>query len=125
MLTDRVLNRQMKNSWISFLVFLSIALQSFVAVANSNKNHHVDVQHLQTIHSHDVDNTVLFNESSNDDHNIKDCHHCGHCQGSHTSWFVSMEHRNTTTKILVLNQYFYHVHLDKVFTEVLIRPPIA
>ncbi|MFT5852165.1 MAG: hypothetical protein ACI87J_002141 [Colwellia sp.] len=115
----------MKNTWISLLIVLSIALQSFVAVANSNENHQVDAQHLQTIHSHDLDNTAFFDASSTDDHNIKDCHHCGHCQGSHTSWFVSIEHSNTTAKILVLNQYFYHANLDKSSIEVLIRPPIA
>lgn len=115
----------MKNTWISLLIVLSIALQSFVAVANSNENHQVDSQHLQTEHSHDADNSELFEESSEDDHNIKDCHHCGHCQGSHTSWFVTLTSSNSTPKFLVFNQYFYHVHLDKSFTEELIRPPIA
>lgn len=115
----------MRNTWISLLIVLSIALQSLVAVANSNDNHQVDSQHLQTEHSHDADKFTLLDESSNDDHNIKDCHHCGHCQGSHTPWLVTFSPGNSTIKFVVLNQYFYHAHLDKNFIEELIRPPIA
>jgi len=115
----------MKNTWLSFLIVLSIALQSFVAVANSNENHQVDYQHLQTEHSHEGENSELFEESSEDEHNIKDCHHCGHCQGSHTPWFISLKNNDITTAPLVFNQYFYHSHLDKSFIEDLIRPPIA
>jgi len=115
----------MKNTWISFLIVLSIALQSFVSVANSDDNHQVDSQHLQTEHSHDADNGKLFDHSSESDHDIEDCHHCGHCQGSHTSWFVSKKHSESITEFLVLNQYFYHAHHAKSFIEELIRPPIA
>lgn len=115
----------MKNTWISLLIVLSIALQSFVAVANSDENHHVDVQHLQTEHSHDADNLALFDESPQDNHNIKDCHHCGHCQGTHTPWFLSQNQSNSISKFIVSNQYFYHTHPDKIFIKELIRPPIA
>ncbi len=115
----------MKNTWISFLIVLSIALQSFVAVANSGENHQVDSQHLQTEHSHDSDTVEHSNESSENSHNISDCHHCGHCQGSHSPWFVNLNSSNSIAKFLVLNQYFYHVHLDKSSIEELIRPPIA
>lgn len=115
----------MKNFWIGFLIVLSIALQSFVAMANSNENHQIDSQHLQTEHSHDMDNVELLDESSDDDHNIKDCHHCGHCQGSHTSWFVNLKSSDSILEFLVSNQYFYHVNLGQGFTEELVRPPIA
>jgi hypothetical protein len=115
----------MKHTWISLLIVLSIALQSFVAVANSNDNHQIDSQHLQTEHSHDVDKVEIYNESSDNDHNINDCHHCGHCQGSHTPWLLTLSNNNSTLKYLVLNQYFYHAHLDKSVIEELIRPPIA
>ncbi len=115
----------MKNTWVSLLIVLSIALQSFVTVANSDENHQIDVQHLQTEHSHDVDNNEFIDELSEDNHDIKDCHHCGHCQGSHTPWFVSKHQSNPTSEFIVLNQYFYLTHLDKSFIEELIRPPIA
>lgn len=107
----------MRITWIGFLLVLSIALQSFVAVANSDGNHQVDFQHLQTEHSHDLDNVEFSNDSSENDHDIKDCHHCGHCQGSHTQWFVSKKVSDTTPEFLVLNQYFYRVHLDKSFMK--------
>lgn len=115
----------MKHTWLSLLIVLSIALQSLVAVANSNENHQLDTQHLQTEHSHDADKVAFSDNSSEDEHNIKDCHHCGHCQGSHTPWLVNKQNNTTTPEFLTLNQYFYHTHLDKSFIEELIRPPIA
>ena len=54
----------MKNTWISLLVVLSIALQSFASVANSNESHQIDSLHIQTEHSHDSDDIELFDESS-------------------------------------------------------------
>ncbi len=115
----------MKNTWLGFLIVLSIALQSFVAVANSDANHQVDSQHLQTEHSHELDNVLISDESSEDEHNIKDCHHCGHCQGSHTQWLSSKRMSAPALEFITLNQYFYRVHLDKSFIEELTRPPIA
>ena len=115
----------MKNTWVSFLIVLSIALQSFVAVANSDENHQVDLQHLQTKHSHDIDNIELVDDSSEREHNIKDCHHCGHCLGSHAQWLTSEKAYLTTPDFLISNQYLYSSHLEKSFIEELIRPPIA
>jgi len=115
----------MKNTWLGFLLVLSIALQSFVAVANSDDNHQVDAQHIQTEHSHDLDNQEHLDDSSEDAHSIKDCHHCGHCQGSHTQWLSSKKVYLTTPEFIITDQYFYTVHLDKSFIEELIRPPIA
>ena len=115
----------MKNTWASLLLVLSIALQSFVAVADSDENHQIDTQHIQTEHSHEADNDGFSDDSSEDEHSIKDCHHCGHCQGSHTQWFTSEKNHLTTPVFLTINQYFYSNHLDKSFIEELIRPPIA
>jgi hypothetical protein len=115
----------MKNTWISFLIVLSIALQSFIAVANSNESHQVDYQHLKTAHSHDADTHELFSKTSDDEHDINDCHHCGHCQGSHTPWFVSKKESESSPAFIVLNQYLYHSHLTKSFIEEPIRPPIV
>jgi hypothetical protein len=115
----------MKNTWVGFILVILIAMQSFASVADSNENHQVDSQHLQTEHSHALDNTTISSDSSENEHNVKDCHHCGHCQGSHTQWFVSKKSSDTPPNFLVLNQYFYLTHLDKGFTEELIRPPIS
>ncbi|MBA6372926.1 DUF2946 domain-containing protein [Colwellia sp. BRX8-4] len=115
----------MKNIWLGFLIVLSIALQSFVAVANSDNNHQLDAQHLQTEHSHEVDNQARLNATSDTEHNVKDCHHCGHCQGSHSQWFLTKKLTSTVTKLLIPNQYFYLIDININFIEQLIRPPIA
>lgn len=115
----------MKKTWLSFLIVLSIALQSFVAVANSGDNHQLNAQHLQTEHSHEVDNQARLNTTSTAEHNVKDCHHCGHCQGSHSQWFLTNKSTSIVTKLLIPNQYFYLIDININFIEQLIRPPIA
>jgi len=115
----------MKNTWLSFLIVLSIALQSCVAMANSDENHQVDYQHLQTEHSHDIDKPAFSTDASNDNHNSKDCHHCGHCQGSHTQWLTSKKNDLTPTNFQVTNLYLYSILIEKSFIEELIRPPIS
>ncbi|WP_057833099.1 hypothetical protein [Colwellia sp. TT2012] len=118
----------MKNTWLGLVLVLLIALQSYAAVANSDKNHLVDSQHIQTEHSHDVDDIALFDGSSDSEHNIKDCHHChhcGHCQGAHTQWGVSNKSALPKPEFITINQYFYTDALDKRFIEELIRPPIS
>ncbi|NQY48049.1 MAG: DUF2946 domain-containing protein [Colwellia sp.] len=115
----------MKNTWLGFVLVLLIALQSYAAVANSEESHLVDSQHILTEHSHDVDDIELFDESSDSEHNIKDCHHCGHCQGTHTQWVASNKSTLPTPQFIITNQYFYSDNLDKSFIEELIRPPIS
>lgn len=115
----------MKFFWISFLLILSIVLQSFVAVANTNETHQLDAQHIQSEHSHDVDHIALSTDSADDDHYIKDCHHCGHCQGSHSPWFTAKKSYQVTTNLLVLNQYYYLQGKEKSVIEALMRPPIS
>jgi len=115
----------MKNTWFSLLIVLSIALQSLVAVANSNTDHQLDSQHLQTENSHELDFTELAADTSESEHNVKDCHHCGHCQGSHTQWLSSKSTACITEKFINSNQYHYLAHTDKSVIEQLIRPPIT
>jgi ABC-type nickel/cobalt efflux system permease component RcnA len=115
----------MKSLFISLLIVLSIALQSFVAVAESGNNHQVNAKHLQTEHSHKLDKNTVTDISNENGHNIEDCHHCGHCQGSHAQWLTSKKSPQLTSKLLVINQYFYLTQLNKSFIEELIRPPIA
>jgi len=115
----------MKNTWFGLILVLLIALQSYAAVANSDENHLVDSQHIQTEHSHDNDDIELSDESSDSEHNINDCHHCGHCQGTHTQWVANNKSTLSTPKFIITNQYFYTDDLNKVFTEEPIRPPIS
>jgi len=118
----------MRVNWLSLLLVISIVLQSFVAVADAEKPHQINPQHLQTEHVHDSDNLESQNKSLNEysdtEHNTNDCHHCGHCQGSHTQWIVNKKITTSPTDFMVFNQYFYFNHLDKSFIEELIRPPI-
>ncbi|OUR78720.1 hypothetical protein A9Q75_13385 [Colwellia psychrerythraea] len=115
----------MKNTWIGLILVILVALQSYAAVADSDENHVVDSQHIQTEHSHDSDDVELFDESSDTEHNIKDCHHCGHCQGTHTQWVATNKSTLPTPEFIITNQYFYSDNVDKIFTEEPIRPPIS
>lgn len=114
----------MRVNWLSLLLVVSIVLQSFVAVADAEKPHQINSQHLQTEHLHDVDNLEPLNDSSDAEHNTNDCHHCGHCQGSHTQWIANKKIAAIPADFIVFNQYFYFNHLDKSFIEEPIRPPI-
>lgn len=116
---------KMINTWVSLLIVLSVALQSLVAVANSDNDHQLDAQHIQTEHSHELDFTELASDTSESEHNVKDCHHCGHCQGSHNQWLFSKSTICVTEKFIISNQYHYLAHTDKSVIEQLIRPPIA
>ncbi|BBN83463.1 hypothetical protein PA25_34480 [Pseudoalteromonas sp. A25] len=64
-------------------------MQSVGASAASTQVHQIDIEHLQSEHVHSSKLSSLNDQYDQDGHNIKDCHHCGHCSGSHLSWFVS------------------------------------
>ncbi len=110
------------NIALKILLIISIVLQSFVAVSASMESHQLDVEHLQTIHDHDTDHSPQLDKDN--EHDIEDCHHCGHCSGNHTSWILV----KTFTPNLSLN----HSHNFKKLTLMplgistrLYRPPIA
>ena len=117
----------MRINWLSLLLVISIVLQSFLAVADAEKPHQINTQHLQTEHVHEYDHESLnrsLSDSPNGEHNTNDCHHCGHCQGSHTQWISNKKITTTPTDFIVFNQYFYLNYLDNNFIEEPIRPPI-
>ena len=75
-------------------MIMLIVFQSFSAVANSLDFHAIDTEHLQHDHDH-AEHSINASVSpeidiSEDDakvhHNPADCHHCGHCHGSHAQW---------------------------------------
>lgn len=127
----------MKHIVLSLLLLLSIAMQSFVAVANLSDSHQIDSQHLQTTHSHARDDVKQNDLASSveyqnehldqkiDEHNISDCHHCGHCQGSHAQWFAGKRAHQPTPLQLVSNRFFHLAQIKPLFIDELIRPPIA
>ncbi len=75
-----------RNFAVKILLILAIVLQSFNAVSALLYAHQVDAQHLETVHDHASDKKSVaenqVTDADDDDHNINDCHHCGHCSGS-------------------------------------------
>ncbi|TAP35074.1 hypothetical protein EYR97_10410 [Alteromonas sp. KUL42] len=107
---------------VKILLIISIVLQSLFAVSATMESHQLDVEHLQTVHDHQTDHS---SKADNDkDHDMEDCHHCGHCSGNHTSWIL--------TKVFASNLSLNHPHDFNRLTlsplgisNRLYRPPIA
>jgi hypothetical protein len=113
---NRLLNT---NVALKILIIISIVLQSIVAVTATLETHQLDVEHLQTIHDHQTDH------SDNDkEHDVDDCHHCGHCSGNHISWILveafapslSLNHSHNFNKVTLR---------PLGISNRLYRPPIA
>jgi hypothetical protein len=119
----------------NYLLIMLIIFQSFSAVANSLDYHSIDTQHLSEVHEHQLhDNTNSKTErtlqnadlsASNDtSHNPADCHHCGHCNGSHLS-FLSTSHLKSTLSInSSLNSNYLYANKSTQVSS-LFRPPKA
>lgn len=106
------------------LLILSIVLQSFVAVSATVDTHQLDVEHMQTAHDHADDGKKHLNSPESVNHDIDDCHHCGHCSGSHISWVAS---KTFNSNIDLKGQHQFH-RLDFFPTGVttsIYRPPIS
>ncbi|WP_138587671.1 DUF2946 domain-containing protein [Pseudoalteromonas ruthenica] len=69
----------------SILLPLVIVLQSLAASADPTPAHQIDSEHLQSVHSHQQHDD-LQPQASDNLHDTADCHHCGHCSGSHLTW---------------------------------------
>ena len=110
---------------LKLLLILSIALQSLTTVASATSQIHlIDIEHLQTQHDHKSDLESLDGDSDEEGHEIKDCHHCGHCSGSHFSW-VLVNNINSSTKLLTINNIPYQFEQTKEFLDATLRPPIS
>ena len=70
------------------LLILSVLCQSLLAVAQSVDLHTYDAEHVQTSHDHSLDTKPSVDQHGAEDseHNVADCHHCGHCTGTHLNW---------------------------------------
>lgn len=122
-------------------MIMLILFQSFSAVANTLEYHSSDLQHLSEVHEHAIDdkavtakvpsqsqsNVQLITDnifSANNHHNPADCHHCGHCHGSHAQW---LEHTaDIQLNIAQINPAFYYRSqlVASAITQ-LLRPPKA
>ena len=106
---------------------MSVVLQSFLAIADAPTAHIAEPEHLQSTHEHSLHDAELFSNTTTDHgaHDIADCHHCGHCQGSHAPWQM-YENAGLDQHNLLPEQIFYYQEQDLSSpVENLIRPPIA
>lgn len=122
------------------LLISLILFQSFSAVANSLNFHTIDAQHLNEVHEHvSGDNTAttkiqihqsFSGQASTDSgpidisHNPADCHHCGHCQGTHAQWLGNTPAIELTSVANHHGFYYLSEVIDAPATQ-LLRPPKA
>lgn len=116
---------------IGYCTILLILFQSFSAVANSLDFHTIDTEHLQQTHQHSVNKKTSStplqqvdneNDIAVDQHNPADCHHCGHCHGSHVQW-VTQQHSQKILLVAQLHQFFYLKTMIDGQVSQLLRPP--
>lgn len=113
-----------------------ILFQSFSAVANSLDFHAIDPQHLQQVHQHSDDHVINLdnvsttdklsdgNNSTASQHNPADCHHCGHCNGTHVQW-VSQYSVQNSDLAQQSHQFHYRRAVIDAPVNQLLRPPKA
>ncbi len=101
-----------------------VVLQSLSAIAGASETHQLDIQHLQTEHSHSDDANLVTEGSGTDNHNTQDCHHCGHCSGAHLAWIIAKDLPSGIDRKYV-DKTPYQNTTEKEFIEATLRPPIA
>ena len=107
-------------------MIMLILLQSFSAVATLADIHIFDSEHLKTEHIHALDNhrssEQLAQTTENGQHNEADCHHCGHCNGSHVHFAAHIYiSKNLDFKINHVFDYLKTVIQAPLFK--MLRPP--
>lgn len=113
------------NVALKFMLIISIVLQSFTAVASATTDaHQVDFQHLQTVHDHADDIQLVKQDKAPGEHDIKDCHHCGHCSGSHLSW-VLVKNMEMSFNALHAKAPLFMIEQPISFLDAIFRPPIS
>ncbi|RHW77780.1 hypothetical protein [Colwellia sp. RSH04] len=107
------------------LLVVSIVLQSLTAVASAiNENHQIDVEHIQVKHDHNLDRSEAGRLVDAQGHDVNDCHHCGHCSGSHLTWILIKDIPNLH-ELPTANEFPYDFIQYKEFFEAILRPPIS
>jgi hypothetical protein len=131
----------MKNMrFVSYFTIMLILFQSFSAVANSLDFHAIDPQHLQQEHQHSDDHIIGNvneeppekplnklndgNDTTASQHNPADCHHCGHCNGTHVQW-VGQNVIRSTDQTQQSHQFHYLRAVIDAPVNRLLRPPKA
>ena len=113
------------NVAIKVLLIVSIVLQSLTAVASAtNENHQIDVEHIQVKHDHNSDQIESGKLLDAEGHDVKDCHHCGHCSGSHLSWIL-VKGISNLHELPTVNEFPYDFIQPIQLSETISRPPIS
>ncbi|RRS07966.1 hypothetical protein EAG18_14305 [Pseudoalteromonas sp. J010] len=63
---------------IMLILVLLVSVQSVNLFASEASLHQIEIAHLQQPHDHAEDASM-----ENKEHHTQDCHHCGHCSGTH------------------------------------------
>ncbi len=81
----------MAKKCLSYWLVILIALQSFATIAGAGQPHQSDDEHLSYSQEHSAGAMTSFTDEStvSSDHAELDCHHCGHCHGSHLSFLTT------------------------------------
>jgi len=126
--------KQHTKHWATHLGYALVALmlcQSFLSMSKTFDLHDVVSTKHNVEHSHEhthTEHTQLYHAqtSVSDDqgntHNPADCHHCGHCHGSHVQWLS----QSVTSDVIEFSQLHTFLYLSKVLDalpERLLRPP--
>lgn len=112
---------------ISYIIISLILFQSYSVVANSLDFHAIDTQHLQQEHKHSEHKQVLdANGTSGKEkvnhNNTADCHHCGHCHGTHAQWVNPNNINGLKTVVSIHNFNYLDMVVDTPVNR-LLRPP--
>lgn len=108
------------------LVVLSIVLQSLSATASiTSVEHQMDIAHLQTEHSHQNDSKIFLQSALDESHDVKDCHHCGHCSGAHFTWLFVANQPASLQDTFINEVVPYQVSHVNTVLDAIQRPPIA
>lgn len=125
----------MNKLWLRYLLLFCITMQSFFVVANNQELHQPDTQHLKTEHSHknhtidpnqpsELTKSLALSETGDAEHNENDCHHCGHCHGSHMQWVYLSHHFTDPTFTSALPFHYIELARNHIVEHDL-RPPIT
>lgn len=115
----------MRNILVNILIVAAIVLQSFSPIVFAQDFHQVDVEHLRVEHSHQDDRVFSLDNQNNDkQHNIEDCHHCGHCAGTHLTYVV-LQHNYSILESISQSILDSLKTLPKDYIDPAIRPPIS
>lgn len=119
----------MKVSIWSFLLACVIVLQSFTAIESQELSSQLDSQHFTTEHQHSAkgaEHEVDSHGHEVDEHGhpVSDCHHCGHCSGSHTLWSL-VKHKLSLATHFNEAQYAALNAQPKAIASNHYRPPIC